>query len=389
MHIIYSIFCFLLAKNVFSFISNRYYGTSRRFNYLKRPKLAISANIEKVGSAPLDWENLGFEYRETNCFVQVKYGSDKKWGEVESKSGEPYIKLHISATSLHYGQSCFEGLKAFQCKDGEVRLFRPDENAKRLAKSCERVCMPPIPEEKFIEACKMAVRENIEFVPPYGSGGALYIRPLLFGSGPKIGLSPADEYTMIVLVIPVGDYYKGGLKPVSGIVMEEFDRAAPRGVGNVKVAGNYAGDLLPNSYAKQKGFPICLYLDALTKSKVEEFSTSNFVAVDKDGNYVTPASETILASITNKSLMELAADEGMGTARREIPVEELLTLREVAACGTAVVVTPVSKLYYKEDTITFGVGDAVGPVTRKLYDRVRAIQNGEAEDTFNWMKTIH
>jgi branched-chain amino acid aminotransferase len=214
-----------------------------------------------VGSADLNWMDLGFEYRPTNTFAKVEY-KDGAWGPVELISGEPYVKVHIAATALHYGQACFEGLKAFQCKDGKVRLFRPDENAMRIAKSCVRVCMPPPPMDKFMEACKMAVHDNLAYVPPYGSGGALYIRPVLFGSGPRIGLQPADEYTMLIITIPVGDYYKGGLKPVPAFVIDDYDRAAPRGVGNVKVAGNYAADMLPNQLTKKKGYPIGLYLDA-------------------------------------------------------------------------------------------------------------------------------
>jgi len=343
-------------------------------------------HVKQPGSAKLEWNNLGFEYRPTHTFAQLlhKYG---KWGATDLVAGEPFIKIHISATALHYGQSCFEGLKAFHCKDGKVRLFRPDENAKRLKRSCERVCMPPIDEDQFIDACKKVVRDNLDYVPPYGSRGALYIRPLLFGSGPRIGLQPADEYTLLIIAIPVGDYYKGGIMPVSAVVVENFDRAAPRGVGNVKLAGNYAADLLPNSLAKKEGFPICLYLDAKTNKYIEEFSTSNFIAIDGAGNFVTPQSESILSSIINKSLQELAADEGMYVQSRDIRLNELDDFREVAACGTAVVITPVNKIYHSDKTYKIG-GDEVGPVIKKLYDRVRAIQQGEEEDKFNWLVDV-
>ena len=361
-------------------------------NNLRKSKLlAVGTNgiSKEPGTAPLEWASLGFEYRETNAFVSVTHTAEEGWGIIKVDTGEPYLKMHISATALHYGQACFEGLKAFHCKDGKVRLFRPDENAKRIRRSCDRVCMPSPDEDLFIEACKAAVRNNMEYVPPYGSNGALYVRPLLFGSGPKIGLQPSDEYTLIILVIPVGDYYKGGIKQVSAIVVENYDRAAPKGVGNVKVAGNYAADLLPNSEAKEKGFPICLYLDAKTNSYVEEFSTSNFIAVDQKGNYVTPSSETILASITNKSLMELAKDEGREVQQRDIKAEELHDFEEIAACGTAVVVTPLGKIYYKDEIIEVGKGgEDVGPVIKGLYNRIRAIQTGDAEDKFGWMEEV-
>jgi branched-chain amino acid aminotransferase len=252
--------------------------------------------------------------------------------------------------------------------------------------------MAELPTERFLEAVNQAVRDNIEYVPPYGSGGALYIRPLLFGSGPRIGLQPADEYTFICLVMPVGDYYKGGLaKPVDGLLIEDFDRAAPRGVGNVKVAGNYAADLLPNMLSKKKGFPIGLYLDAKTQSVVEEFSTSNFVGINlKENKFVTPKSSSVLPSITNKSLMTLAAEEGLAVEERSIPVEELNTFDEVLAVGTAVVVTPVGSITRFDaegnaKKYEFGEShEEVGAMTRRLYDKVRAIQNGEAEDKYGW-----
>ena len=346
-------------------------------------------DLSKVGTENLDWPNLGFEYRQTTSFVQCEY-KNGKWGELERKT-DPFVKVHIGGTALHYGQACFEGLKAFQCKDKAVRIFRPDENAARIARSCERVCMPPIPKEKFLEACQVVVRDNLGFVPPYGTNGALYIRPVLFGSGPRIGLQPADEYIFIVLAIPVGDYYKGGLKPVQAVVIDEYDRAAPRGVGNVKVAGNYASDLLPNVAAKKAGYPIGLYLDAKTNSFVEEFSTSNFLAVDKKGAYVTPKSNAILASVTNKSLMELASDEGMDVQVRPVKVDEIMNggFEEIAACGTAVVVTPVNKVLYKDSLVSIGQPglSTVGPTINRLYARIRRIQNGE-ENFKNWMMDV-
>lgn len=350
-----------------------------------------SATERKMpGTAKLDvaWEDLGFEFRPTNSYVKLTHKEGEGWGEPELVK-EPYINIHIGATALHYGQSCFEGLKAFCHEDNQVYIFRPEENAARMQSSCRRIKMPELPTDKFVDAIKRVVTDNMEYVPPYGSGGALYIRPMLFGSGPRIGLQPAGEYTFLCLVIPVGDYYKGGLAaPVNALLIEDFDRAAPLGVGAVKVAGNYAADLLPNMLSKQQGFPIGLYLDAKTHKNIEEFSTSNFVGIDNDTNtYITPKSPSVLPSITNKSLMQMAADEGMKVEARNVPVEELDHLDEVLAVGTAVVVTPVGSVtkLKGEDVqrYEFGGGE-IGPTTRRLYDRVRAIQNGEIEDTYGW-----
>lgn len=300
----------------------------------------------------------------------------------------------MGATALHYGQACFEGLKAFAHEDDSVHVFRPEENAKRLQSSCERTLMPVLPHDLFLKAVNEVVKDNIAYVPPYGTGGALYLRPLLFGSGARIGLQPADEYTFILMVMPVADYYKGGLnKPVDGVIITDFDRAAPRGVGNVKVAGNYAADLLPNMLSKAKGFPISLYLDAATQSCVEEFSTSNFVGINTEKQlYATPSSGSVLPSITNKSLMTIAKDEGLTVEARSVTIAEMESFDEVMAVGTAVVVTPigsVTKLGQEDDKsdekkFVFGDSEKIGPMTRKLYDRVRAIQYGEEEDKFGW-----
>lgn len=351
----------------------------------------FSATTEQPGTAELDkpWTELGFEFRPTNSHLRMTF-KDGEWGAPELVK-DPYINLHIGATALHYGQACFEGLKAFCHEDNSVHIFRPDENAKRLRSSCERIMMPFPSQEEFLQACTKVVQDNIAYVPPYGSGGALYLRPLLFGSGPRIGLQPADEYTFLIMAIPVGDYYKGGLaSPVDGMIIRDFDRAAPRGVGNVKVAGNYAADLLPNQQSKKKGYPIGLYLDSATQTMVEEFSTSNFVGIDKENKkYITPYAErSVLPSITNKSLMTLAEKElGFTVERRSIKLEELSTFDEVVACGTAVVVTPVGSLTdinQDGEETKYSFGSEVGTTTRQLFDTVRAIQFGESEDKFGW-----
>ncbi|MCH2205923.1 MAG: branched-chain amino acid aminotransferase [Lentisphaerales bacterium] len=333
----------------------------------------------------IDWNNLGFEYMDTKCHVKYTY-KDGQWNDGELVE-DPHLNLHIGATSLHYGQACFEGLKAFKGKDGQVRIFRPDENAKRMITSARRTLMAEVPEELFVEAVKRAVTENADYIPPYESGGALYIRPLLIGSGPRIGIQPADEYTFIVLVIPVGNYYKGGLKPVDAVIIDGYDRCAPGGTGDVKVAGNYAASLEPGKIAKDKGFPINLYLDAREHKYIDEFGTSNFIAIQGE-KYITPDSRTVLPSITNKSLMTIAEDMGMTVERRAVEFSEVSNFEAVGACGTAVVLTPVDKIYHGESVTEIGDG-TVHPKLMELYNQMTSIQRGNAEDKHNWCVTVN
>jgi len=356
--------------------------------------LSLAPKHLTVGAAGLDWANIGFEYRATRSYAHYKF-RDGAWdGGVLAEGGDDAtVAVSIGATGLHYGQSLFEGLKAFACADGSVRLFRPKANAARMRRGAARTLMAAPPEDLFLEACGRAVAANLDYVPPYGSGGALYVRPLLFGSGPRIGLQPADAYDLLVLVTPVGDYYKGGLgKPVTAAVFDGYDRAAPRGVGAVKVAGNYAPDLQPNIEAKAAGCPIGLYLDAATRSLVEEFSTSNFVAVDAaTGAYVTPDSATILPSITNDSLMTIAADDlGLAVERRPVPFAEVAAgkFSEVAACGTAVVLTPVGAFVRGEDRFPVAASDEPGATCAALYDRLTKIQRGDAPDVHGWTHVV-
>ena len=269
----------------------------------------------------------------------------------------------------------------------KLGIFRADENAKRLNSSARRTLMPELPEETFIDAVKKAVQANIDFVPPYESGGALYIRPLLIGSGARIGIQPADEYTFIVLVIPVGNYYKGGLKPVPAIIVDGYDRTAAGGTGSVKVAGNYAASLEPSKIAKDKGFHINLYLDSREHRFIDEFGTSNFIAI-KGNNFITPKSDSILPSITNKSLMEIATDMGMTVERRPVEISEIADFDAIGACGTAVVLTPVSEIHHGEKIYRVGDG-TVHPQLHSLYDRIVSIQKGKAEDKFNWCITLN
>lgn len=330
----------------------------------------------------LDWKNLGFKYMDTACHIEYVW-RDGAW-DSGTLVQEPYLKMHIAAACLHYGQEAFEGMKAFRCKDGKLRVFRPEENAKRMFKTAARTCMAPVPVEKFVEAVKRVVKANEAYVPPYGTGGSLYIRPLLIGTGPQIGVAPAQEYMFIVLVIPVGAYYKGGLKPVRSIILDAYDRAAPLGMGDVKVGGNYAASLYAHETAKKAGYPVELYLDAKTHTFVEEFATSNFLGIKPDGTYVTPDSHSVLPSVTNDTLKQIAKDLGMKVEMRPIPFGELATFSEIAACGTAVVVTPVYEVTRGDKVIKIGDPDQCGPVVQKLFDAVQDVQYGRTPDKHHW-----
>jgi branched-chain amino acid aminotransferase len=337
-------------------------------------------------AANIDWKNLGFSYMQTPYHVKTVF-SGGKWGEIE-KVTDATLNLHIAATCLHYGQACFEGLKAFTRADGSIAMFRPDENGKRMADTAGRLVMEQPPVELFVEACRRAVRFNIDFVPPYGTGASLYIRPFLIGTSPHIGVHASEEYALIVLVSPMGPYYKNGFFPVKAFIQERYDRAAPRGVGNVKAGGNYAAGMIGDKEGKSKGFPICLYLDSAEHRYIDEFSTSNFIAITGDNIYVTPESSSILPSITNKSLQKLALDAGMKVERRRIPVAELGGFKEVGACGTAVVITPVCSILYGETEFTYGSQDRAGATLTELYSGLQAIQYGDAEDRHGWMVKV-
>ncbi|MGB4240714.1 MAG: branched-chain amino acid aminotransferase [Kiritimatiellia bacterium] len=330
----------------------------------------------------IDWNSLGFAYMDTNCHIRYVW-KNGQWSAGELVAS-PQMSIHIAATALHYGQSAFEGLKAFRRKDGKVSLFRPEENAKRLAMTARRTCMAEVPVDMFVDACKRVVRANLDYVPPYGTGGSMYVRPLLFGSGAQIGVAAADEYTFLVLVTPVGPYYKGGLQAVKAIVLDQYDRAAPLGTGHVKVAGNYAVSLYPHLEAKAAGYPVELYLDAKEHKWIEEFATSNFLGITKDGKYVTAKSGSILPSITNLTLQQIARDNGIPVEVRPLAFEEVTEFAEVAACGTAVVVTPVSEIERAGTVYKTGPATGCGPVLEKLYKTVQGIQYGELPDTHGW-----
>lgn len=330
----------------------------------------------------IDWANLGFGFSDVNCHVRRTWRNGA-WSEIEYID-KPYITMHVGASCLHYGQECFEGMKAFRRKDGSIAIFRPRENGERMFRTALRTVMPPVPVDMFVETCKAAVAANAEYVPPYGTGGSLYIRPLLIGTGPQIGVAPAHEYTFIVMVMPVGAYYKGGLKPVRAVILDDWDRAAPHGMGDVKVGGNYAASLFAHEKAKHDGWPVELYLDAKTHSFVEEFATSNFIGIKRDGTYVTPDSRSVLPSVTNKTLREIAGALGWKVEIRPVPYEEIKEFAEVAACGTAVVVTPVWEITRGAEVVKISSPDAAGEHLQKLYETVQGIQYGELPDEHGW-----
>lgn len=333
----------------------------------------------------LDWKNLGFGYRDTNYNVRCYY-KDGKWGELEV-SDSNHISLHMAATCLHYGQEAFEGLKAYRGKDGKIRVFRVEENALRMQSSARGVLMQELPVEKFVAAVQKAIKLNEEFVPPYGSGASLYVRPLLIGSGPQIGVKPAEEYMFVVFVMPVGPYFKAGFKPTDYVIYREYDRAAPLGTGNIKVGGNYAASLNAGVRAHKEGYSAVLYLDAREKKYIDECGPANFFGI-KGNSYVTPKSQSILPSITNKSLRQLAEDFGMTVEERRIPVEELAEFTEAGACGTAAVVSPIRSIYDADKDINYMYGDEPGEVSQKLYQKLIDIQYGCEPDTHNWVTII-
>jgi branched-chain amino acid aminotransferase len=334
----------------------------------------------------IDWKKLGFSYFETPYFVKTVF-SNGRWGEIEACT-DRHVSIHIAATCLHYGQTCFEGLKAFGRADGSTGMFRPDENGLRMADTARRLVMEPPPVELFVDACRKAVQLNIDYVPPYGTGASLYIRPFLIGISPHIGVHASEEYALMVMVSPMGAYYKNGFVPVRAFIQEQYDRAAPRGVGNVKAGGNYAAGMMGDLEGKAKGFPVCLYLDSTERKYIDEFGTSNFIAITGDGKYVTPESMSILPSIPNKSLQVLAADFGMKIERRRVPVTELSSFAEVGACGTAVVITPVSSILYGETEFAFGSPDKAGETLLRLYTELQGIQYGDIPDRHNWVVKV-
>ena len=333
----------------------------------------------------LDWANLSFGYMPTDYNVRCYY-RDGKWGEVEVCSDE-YLKLHMAATCLHYGQEAFEGLKAYRCPDGKVRLFRVEENAARLQRTSRGIVMPEVPTELFVEMAKKVVRLNQEYIPTYESGATLYLRPLLIGTSAQVGVHPAKEFIFLIFFFSLGPYFKGGFSTNPYVIMRDFDRAAPLGTGTFKVGGNYAASLRANQLAHEKGYASEFYLDSKEKKYVDECGAANFFGI-KNKTYVTPLSSSILPSITNKSLMQIAEDLGMKVERRPIPEEELDTFEEAGACGTAAVISPISRLDDMETGKTYNFGEKPGPWSTKLYETLRGIQYGTIDDKHGWTTVV-
>jgi branched-chain amino acid aminotransferase len=333
----------------------------------------------------IDWKNIGFGYRKTDYNVRC-YWRNGEWGELEISSSE-IINIHMAATALHYGQEAFEGLKAFEGKDGKVRVFRMDENAKRMQDTSDGILLAKMPIEKFEEAVRIAVKMNKQYIPPYESGASLYIRPLLIGTGPEIGVKPANEYLFMIFVTPVGPYFPQGFMPSDLVIMRGFDRAAPHGTGKYKVGGNYAASLLIGQEAKHKGYSAVLYLDSKEKKYIDECGPANFFGI-KNNTYVTPLSDSILPSITNKSLMVLAKDMGLKVERRKVPYEELPEFEEIGACGTAAVISPIKRIYDADLDKEFLYGNEPGKWSTKLFHKLRAIQYGDEPDPYGWTQII-
>jgi len=335
----------------------------------------------------INWVDLTFGYIKTDYNVRSYY-RDGKWSDLEITDSEQ-VNLHMAATCFHYGQEAFEGLKAFKGKDGKVRIFRMRENALRMQSSSQGILMAEVPVELFEKAVVEAIKLNTRFVPPYESGASLYIRPVLFGTSAQIGVKPATEYLFIVFVTPVGAYFKTGFKPSPYVILRKYDRAAPQGTGTIKVGGNYAASLVAGEIAHEKGYSAVLYLDSKEKKYIDECGPANFFGI-RNNTYITPKSDSILPSITNKSLMTLAEEIGMKVERRQIPIEELATFEEAGACGTAAVISPVSRIDDLDEnkSYVFSEDGQPGPVSLKLYNKLRAIQYGDEEDKFGWITII-
>jgi branched-chain amino acid aminotransferase len=335
----------------------------------------------------IEWKNLPFGYIKTDYNLRAVF-KNGKWSALEVSSSE-YIDIHIAASGLHYGQEAFEGLKAYMGKDGRIRLFRWEENAKRMISSAKGVVMEPVPFELFKEALFKVIQLNKKYVPPYGSGASLYIRPLLYGSGAEVGVKPSSEYTFIIFVTPVGPYFKGGVVPVNMIISRDVDRAAPNGTGTFKVGGNYAASLRAIVAAKQGGYSSTIFLDAKEKKFIDECGPANFFGI-KNNTYITPKSESILNSITNMSLIQIAESLGMKTERRPVPVTELPEFEEVGACGTAAVISPIAKIFdpVNNKVYEYGTNCIPGEITMKLFNKLVAIQYGDEPDPFGWISYV-
>lgn len=343
--------------------------------------------METIEKANIDWSNIGFGYYQTDKRYVSNF-KDGKWDE-GCLTEDANIVLNECAGVLQYAQTCFEGMKAYTTVDGRVVVFRPDMNAKRMADTAKRLEMPVFPEDRFVEAVEQVVKANLKYVPPYGTGATLYLRPFMFGSAPVMGVKPSAEYQFRIFASPVGPYFKGGAKPIT-LTVSDFDRAAPNGTGHVKAGLNYAMSLHAIVTAHANGYDENLYPDALTRTKVEETGGANFFFVTKDNKVVTPKSDSILPSITRRSLMYVAKEYlGLETEEREVYLSELKDFDECGLCGTAAVISPVGKIVDHGKEILFPSGmNEMGEISKKLYDTLTGIQYGRIEAPEGWIRTI-
>lgn len=335
----------------------------------------------------IDWSKLGFGYTPTDFRFQAEW-KDGKWSEGKLIS-DPNIELSEAACVFHYAQCCFEGLKAYETVDGDIVTFRPDQNAERMQHSAVRLEMPEFPKELFVKAVEEVVRANADWVPPYGTGATLYIRPVMIGSGPQIGVAPAKEFIFRIFVMPVGAYFKGAIKPLK-LTIPEFDRAAPRGTGDIKAGLNYAMSLHPTMEAHRKGYAENIYLDPATRTYIEETGGANLLFVDKEGTIVVPKSDSILPSITRRSLVEVARDIlGMKVEERKVRLDELKDMQEGALCGTAAVLAPIGMINTPDGDIYLPSGmEKMGPVCTKLRETLTGIQMGTVKGPEGWIYKI-
>lgn len=338
--------------------------------------------------ANVDWGSLPFGYYKTDYNVRASF-IDGKWSDYEISDSE-YVDIHMAATCLHYGQEIFEGMKAFEGVDGVVRLFRPEENLKRIQNSARGLMMEPIPSQLFLDMVKEVVRLNKRFIPPYETGSSFYLRPVEIGITPRVGVQAALDYQMIIFGSPVGPYFKTGFQPTKVAIFREYDRVAPCGTGRFKTGGNYAGGLKATARARAMGYSAVLFLDPKEKLYLDECGPANFFAIKGD-TYITPASNSILPSITNISLQQIAKDLGLKVECRPIPVEELAEVDEASECGTAAVCTPISEIFDFDNNKTYHIAKdgKPGPVTTQLYKRLQAIQKGEYPDHHGWLTIVN
>ena len=341
----------------------------------------------------IDWSKLTFHYTETDYIVRAAY-KNGVW-EKPYATRDKYMNIHVAATGLQYGQECFEGLKAFRGIDGKVRIFRMEENARRMQRSAEGLLMTPVPVELFCEAILLALEKNMDFVPPYETGATLYFRPVLVATTPEISVGPGKDCEFIVIPTPIGPYFPNGFKGTPFIVNRHIDRSAPQGTGQWKVGGNYAASFRASEVAHAMGYE-CMFTDAKTHKYIDECTASNFIGIKevkgerlkaKGWEYITPRSSAILPSITNDSLMTLAREMGMKVSRRKIRVEELAEMSEAAACGTACVISPITKVLDPDKDVTYHFGEP-GPVLTKLYHALQDIQYGRVKDTHGWCTVV-